>query len=68
MPRRMLLERRRPRDVVHRPRAAEAALGRRLVVRVEPASGGAARLPGVVAGRREAERLLEEPAAGVGHA
>ena len=66
VPRLVLLHRRRPRDVVHRSGAAEAALGRRLVVGVETAARGAARLPGVVARGDEPERLLEERTARVG--
>ena len=43
----LLVHLRRPRDVVHRPCAAQPALGRRLVVGVEAAARRAARLPRV---------------------
>ena len=51
VPRRVLVHRRRPGDVVHGSGAAEPALGRRLVVGVEAAARRPARLPAVVARR-----------------
>ena len=44
-------------------RAAEATLGRRLVVRVEPAARRPARLPGAVGDGLESERVFEQAAA-----
>src|SRR2546421_3101118 len=62
-PGRVILDGRRPGDVMDGPRALQPSLRRRRVVRIERAAAGAARFPLVVAAWLEAERLLEKAAA-----
>src|SRR5206468_1605805 len=63
LPRLVLLRRRGPRNVMHRPGAGNTRLVRRLVVRVPGAALVTAHLPDRVAVRIEREDLLEEIAA-----
>ncbi len=62
----MLGDRRAPRDVVHRPRALAATLGRRRVVGDERPARVATQLPAPVAQRVGAEQLLEHRCAVLG--
>src|SRR5262249_6003408 len=62
----VLLQRCRPRDVMDGAGAWDAALGRRLVVRVPGAPPVSAHLPDRVAVGVEVQRLLEEGAARAG--
>src|SRR6266581_7369544 len=64
-PGRVILDGRRPRDVMDCSRALHPALRGRSVVGVEGAAEVAAALPLVVAARLETERLLEEAAAAI---